>query len=207
SPGERSTRVLSQEEGTSMAGGPRGAAPRWSRRRLLAASAAWGMAASLAACQPRESSAPATPERAAAKPDGWDALVTAARGEGTAVIYGAATTEALQVFAEDFARAYPDIKVEFTFAIGSDLVSRIVAERQAGRYIPDLLISGSTYLGTLKPMGALAPLRPTFVLAEVADPSGWLQGKLWWADEAEPYTTLHFQGLQAAAVFVPPTLV
>ncbi len=165
------------------------------------------MAASLAACQPRESSAPATPERAAAKPDGWDALVTAARGEGTAVIYGAATTEALQVFAEDFARAYPDIKVEFTFAIGSDLVSRIVAERQAGRYIPDLLISGSTYLGTLKPMGALAPLRPTFVLAEVADPSGWLQGKLWWADEAEPYTTLHFQGLQAAAVFVNPTLV
>jgi iron(III) transport system substrate-binding protein len=45
------------------------------------------------------------------------------------------------------------------------------------------------------------------MLPEVSDESAWLQGKLWWADEAEPYMALHFQGLQAAAVFVNPTLV
>ena len=99
--------------------------------------------------------------------------MAAARGEGTVAIYGAATTEALQVFAEDFARAYPDIKVDFTYSIGSEMVSRIVAERQAGRNIPDLLITGTTYISTLKPMGALAPLRPAFMLPEVFDPS-WL---------------------------------
>src|SRR4051794_5206093 len=152
-----------------MVSSSRGDTLRWSRRRLITATAAWGMAAGLVGCQQREASPVPTPERAAAKPDGWDVVVTAARREATVIAYGAATTEVLQVFAEDFARAYPDIKMEFTYSIGSDMVSRITAERQAGRYIPDLLITGSTYLSTLKPMGALAPLQPTFMLPEVSD--------------------------------------
>jgi iron(III) transport system substrate-binding protein len=62
-------------------------------------------------------------------------------------------------------------------------------------------------LGILKPAGALAPLQSAFMLPEITDESAWLQNTLWWADEAEPYTTLNFQGLLATPVFVNPTLV
>ena len=42
--------------------------------------------------------------------------------------------------------------------------------------------------------GFTAPLQPALLLPEVLDPAAWLQQRLWWADAAEPYTTLMFQG-------------
>jgi iron(III) transport system substrate-binding protein len=55
---------------------------------------------------------------------------------------------------------------------------------------------------TLKPAGAVAPLKPILVLPEVLDESAWFQNRLWWADAEEPYTTLMFQGsVQSAAAY------
>src|SRR5581483_8263427 len=175
-------------------------------RQFLIGTAVGGGAALLAACArpgPTGSQAPAGAPGAAAspaaRPDGWDALVAAARQEGTVVIYGG-TSEALQqVMTEDFPAAYPGIKVENVSALGADLVPKIMAEREAGKYLPDVMISGSfSMLGSLKPAGAVAPLRPALVLPEVTDESGWLQNRLWWADDDEPYTTLNFQGILIA---------
>jgi iron(III) transport system substrate-binding protein len=46
----------------------------------------------------------------------------------------------------------------------------------------------------MKESGMVVPLYPALVLPEVLDTAAWLQNRLWWADSAEPYTTLMFQG-------------
>jgi iron(III) transport system substrate-binding protein len=196
------------KEGTSVMHTPHGQSIRWSRRRLLAAAAAWGTTAGLLACQPSAPSPTVTPPNAAPKPEGWDTLVEAARREGSVVAYTGASADIERVFAEDFQRAYPDVKVESLPFGGNDMVSRMMAERQADRYIPDVIVTGSfNNLTILKPAGALAPLKTALALPEVSDTSAWLQNMLWWSDAAEPYTTLNFQGLLATPLFVNPTLV
>ncbi len=179
-----------------------------SRRRLLIGAAAGAGSALLAACGRPSAPSDSAPIPTSAKPSGWDAIVAAARQEGTVIIYGA-TSEALQqVINEDFPNAYPGIKVESVSAGGSELVPRIMSERAAGRYIPDVIISGSfSMLGSLKPAGALAPLATAFVLPEVSDESAWLQNRLWWADDAEPNTTLNFQGILIAPIYVNTSMV
>jgi ABC-type Fe3+ transport system substrate-binding protein len=95
---------------------------------------------------------------------------------------------------EAFRRAFPGMKIQTTIGSG-DYVSRILTERRAGRYIPDVLIGGSsTAVVGLKPAGALQPLGPSLILPEVLDRSAWLMNRLWWADAQEPYTCLMFLG-------------
>jgi len=184
---------------------------RWSRRRFLTATVALGASAGLAACQPpvptggTGNTGPAAP---APKPDGWDEIVRAAKAEGSLIVYAATSPDVERVFVEDFGAAYPEIKLQGVYSGGNDIVTRVMAERQAGRYIPDVVVTGSfSMLETMKPQGIVAPLQSAFMLPEVSDSSKWLQNTMWWADTNEPYTTLNFQGLLATPVFVNPTLV
>jgi iron(III) transport system substrate-binding protein len=132
----------------------------------------------------------------AEKGRGWDQLVEAARREGTVTIYAPRGFErrGAGMVTEPFQKAYPGITVRTNLG-GGDLVNRILTERRADRYIPDILIGGtSTALLGLKPARALQPLASHLILPEVLDPSGWLTNRLWWADAQEPYTTLMFLG-------------
>jgi iron(III) transport system substrate-binding protein len=96
---------------------------------------------------------------------------------------------------EPFEKAFPGIKIDGTYGPGNQLVERIVSERQAGRYIPDVLVGpGTSGLVVLKPLGALAPIPPMLVLSEVLDTSKWFDNHLWWGDAEEPYSTVLFQG-------------
>ena len=57
-----------------------------------------------------------------------------------------------------FTKAFPDVNLEFTGARGGELATRIKAERDAGIYSVDIIISGtSTADAYFKPMKALAP--------------------------------------------------
>jgi iron(III) transport system substrate-binding protein len=145
---------------------------------------------------------------ASPRPDGWAQLVEAARQEAALVIYGPTSQGVKRVVTDGFERAFPGIKVEGAFLGGSEVVTRVMTERTAGRYIPDVIVNGSTTpLGTLKPAGAVVPLEPALVLPEVLDRSAWLQNRLWWADAEEPYTTLSFQGILITPVYVNTALV
>src|SRR5439155_27294354 len=126
-----------------------------------------GAALLLAACAPATSapSAPSNPappggaSPAAAWEQQWADLVAAAKREGEATIYGPPGRDFREALVGPFERAYPGIKVTFTAGSGSDLGPRILAERQAGRFIPDLFIGGTTTMNdTLKPAGALDSL-------------------------------------------------
>jgi len=147
-------------------------------------------------------------ERSYAKPKGWDQIVESARREGTVVVYGPTQGGREPVLDSAFNKIYPGIRVLGTFGSGSDIGNRILSERRANRYIPDVLIGGtSTSLLTLKPAGALASLRPHLLLPEVLDESAWLEKRLSWADAGEPYTTLMFVGYVQTAAYVNTKLV
>ncbi len=110
----------------------------------------------------------------------WEASVAAAKKEGEVTIYGPHNPAYQQVWAI-FQKTYPEIKFSFVPGKGSDHAQRIVAERRAGKYLADLLMGGSSSFAAFAP-GTLEPLKPLLLLPEVADPSGWFDGKYYFAD-------------------------
>ena len=192
------------------------------RSRALNRSALLAVVTLLAAtaCQaPAPSSAPAATSPSAGagggaaaerarQPAGWDELVAAARQEGRVTVYGPPGQEYRAVLVDGFQRAYPGITVDAIFINPTERLSRLAAERAAGRYLADVWIGGTNPAVTeVKEAKYSAPLQPALMLPEVVDPAGWLDGHLWWADSAEPYTNLMFQGSSQAFVAINTRLV
>jgi iron(III) transport system substrate-binding protein len=157
----------------------------------------------LAACG-GQAAAPASAGSGAAKPGGeWAVLQAAAKQEGTVTIYGPPGTPYRQMLVSDFEQANPGIHVEAIFVSPADRMSRVTLERQAGKYLADLWVSGTTPSVTdAKDAHFTQPLEPQLLLPEVKDESGWFQRKLWWADSQAPNTVLMFAGSVQATVFV-----
>jgi iron(III) transport system substrate-binding protein len=145
---------------------------------------------------------------AEARAAGLSTLESAAKQEGTIVIYGPPGTPYRQMLVTTFEQAYPGIKVDAIFVPPTERMSRVSLERQAGRYLADLWISGTTPSVTdAKDANFTQPLKPQLVLPEVVDEAGWFQHKLWWADSQEPYTVLMFGGSVQPIVFVNSKMV
>jgi hypothetical protein len=105
------------------------------RRDFLRAGAAAALAASTAA--------PASAALNYQKPPSWDALVRAANQEGAIVLYIPEGDEYEAALVTRFQRAFPAIKVQSAINSGAGQ-SRLIVERSAGRYIPDIWVQGST---------------------------------------------------------------
>jgi iron(III) transport system substrate-binding protein len=117
----------------------------------------------------------ATPARADWKAD-WNATIAAANREGALVLSvpsGRAWRDALAKFQD----AYPNIKTDMTPVASRDFWPRIVKEHEAGQYLWDLRIGGvdaPSY--DMKNKGELAPVKPLFLLPEIADEKNWGAG-------------------------------
>src|SRR5689334_12514194 len=59
----------------------------------------------------------------------WDRVVAAAKKEGRVVLYTSTVPPVSQRIAADFAVAYPDIKLEYSRVIGSDMNTKLTQER------------------------------------------------------------------------------
>ena len=141
----------------------------------------------LAACAAEEKAtpAPAAPTAAAkaAWEQEWEQVVAAAKREGKVTVAGFAADVARKNLTEPFERKY-GITVEYTGLSGPEFPTRIRPEREAGQYLWDLFIGGTTTtLTSLKPMKALDPIEPALILPEVKDPKVWLKGQLDWCDK------------------------
>lgn len=131
------------------------------------------------------------------KPPEWAKLVAAAKQEGTLTLYYPTGDRFYAALVTRFEKAFPEIKVESSFGIGAALLTRLQAERNAGRYLADIWINGSTVvLRGLKPQGGLVPLEPLLMLPEVLDRNAWLQHTLWWNDGKAPNTNLSFAAIK-----------
>jgi iron(III) transport system substrate-binding protein len=110
-------------------------------------------------------------------PTTWDATVKAAIAEGEVNIHGGPGRLYVVALVDGFKEAYPDIKVNFTGLSGRDAIPKIISERAAGIYAWDVYIGGSSsVMGSLKPAGALAAIKPALILPEVLDDKNWLDG-------------------------------
>ncbi|HWP58519.1 MAG TPA: extracellular solute-binding protein [Candidatus Acidoferrales bacterium] len=123
----------------------------------------------------------------------WEATVAAAKKEGQVTVYHTRGPFE-KVFAE-FSKLYPSIKVVSVTGRGGELMSRIMAERRAGKHLTDLYFGSSgSPLDVLYPAKFLEPIAPNLVLPEVKDESKWFQKQHHYADPENKYIFV-FEGV------------
>lgn len=177
---------------------------RLNRRGFLRALTLGGSAALLAGCQsqaappssPAAASKPASAPGAAATsgsqaPAGWqaqwDALVEAAKQEGTVVVSGPPTAEVRTQLAGAFKRRF-GIDLEYLGGRTTELMARLKVERAAGQYTVDAMVAGAQSAYTdAYPDKMLAPIPPVLIHPEATDPTKWLRGSQWYMDPDNQY--------------------
>jgi iron(III) transport system substrate-binding protein len=107
----------------------------------------------------------------------WDQTLAAARQEGTVVVSGPPGPDQRAAIADGFQAVYTGIKIEYTAGRGSEVVSKVVQERQAGQYLWDVIIASTDpTISSFKPINALAPLRDALVDPQLSQDATWLNG-------------------------------
>ena len=146
----------------------------------------------LAACG---GSAASTASTAAAKPApsasaatggaNWDALVAAAKKEGTVNV---ALPAGLPGVGDQFAKAFGEqYGIKFEYTTEQTPQPRIEQEEAANKVTTDVLISGASEFLTLYKENLLAPIKPIYVKPDVADQSKWADGHILWADKGQQF--------------------
>ena len=132
---------------------------------------------------PSEAAATPTPDAAALFQAEWDTLIGAAQDEGELTLVfntgaGRHFRAMVGIFEEKFG-----VKVVVSTGSGSAQANRVLAEREAGQYLVDVMYAGAT-TGTTRmvPANALEPIANLFIHPEVTDVSLWLGGRHWYAD-------------------------
>jgi len=119
----------------------------------------------------------------------WDRTVKAAEREGQVSVY--ALSEIGDVFVHSaFQRKFSKIKVNVVSARGVELVSRIMAERRAEKFLVDVVSIGNLSPQALYEAKALDAIAPAFILPEVKDESLWWNGKHQMIDAEKRYIIL-----------------
>ncbi|HEX9879566.1 MAG TPA: extracellular solute-binding protein [Candidatus Binatia bacterium] len=137
----------------------------------------------------------------------WEQVLKAAKEEGVVAVTGPPGSNARLALTEGFQKSYPGISVEYTGASSSSASARLLRERRAKHYLVDVHVGGTTtMLTTLRPVGALEPLKPALILPGSSDPTKWLKGRLDFSDEEEKYN-LVFTSAVNIPVAINPELV
>lgn len=138
------------------------------------------------------SGAPLTGEASAsATTSEWDLTVAAAKREGKVVIVGPQGDEVREVLTRGFREKYPEIEVELASMAGNQAAPKILVEQAAGLYTTDLIIQGTTtVLSSLRPAGAVVPVRPYLTGPDIGPPSVWGGGDFLFADEAAQHSLM-----------------
>lgn len=113
----------------------------------------------------------------------WDNLLKAAKKEGVLSMYSTQGTQVRDGIFKPLQEKL-GLRLEWVTGKGEEMNQRLITERRAGIYIPDVYIGGATSVLTLtKPSGALAPMEPEIFLPEALDSKAWFGGELRWIDK------------------------
>lgn len=135
----------------------------------------------------------------------WEQTVEAAKKEGQVTIYH--TRGPFDKLFDEFSKRYSEIKVVSVTGRGGDLISRIMGERRAGKYLTDIYLGSSgTPLDVLYPGKTLEPVQPILILPEVRNPSNWFGRKHHYADPEGKYIFV-FEGVVRSDMAYNTTLV
>ena len=113
----------------------------------------------------------------------WGRTLKAAEQEGEISYY----TLGDYGFLAGFEKKFPRIKVKVVPGKGADLLSRIMTERRAGKYLVDVARIGNTSPYALYQGKVLQPIASAFILPEVKDESKWWLGKHHYVDPDGKY--------------------
>jgi ABC-type Fe3+ transport system substrate-binding protein len=108
----------------------------------------------------------------------WQRVVAAAKKEGKVVI-GAPPGADFRNELQAVLKKRFDLDSEFVQAPGPNLMSKIVAEKQAGAVSVDAFLIGPCTGNSLLKADLFEPLAPAMILPEVKDPAKWFAGHLW----------------------------
>ncbi|MBM4261406.1 MAG: extracellular solute-binding protein [Deltaproteobacteria bacterium] len=122
----------------------------------------------------------------------WQKTIEAAKKEGQLSLYGGQEITHPDIIAA-FNKEFPFIRVTSASGRAADMLTRIVAERRADKYLADITASGPNGPRVLYLNKILDPITPTFILPEVTDASKWYGGKHWYADPENKYIFM-FEG-------------
>lgn len=138
----------------------------------------------------------------------WDKTVSAAKKEGKVVIYASSIeVEALNSVSKTFKEKF-GITPEFVIGTPSETARKILTERQAGLYQPDVHIGGTVMVFTmLAPAGAFNRMDEALTLPEVKDPKFWLGGKPGWMEGDNDHIAIIFLSYVSPRMFINTDLV
>ena len=122
----------------------------------------------------------------------WARVIEAAKKEGQLSLYGGQEITHPDIIA-GFNKEFPFVKVTSASGRAADMMTRIVAERRADKYLADLTASGPNGPRMLYLNKILDPISSTFILPEVSHPNGWYGGRHWYADPEHKYIFM-FEG-------------
>jgi iron(III) transport system substrate-binding protein len=108
----------------------------------------------------------------------WARIIAAAKKEGKVVI-GAPPGSDFRNDAQAALKKRFDLDSEFIQAPGPNLMSKIVAEKQAGAASVDAFLIGPCTGVPLLKSDIFEPLATAMILPEVRDPTKWFGGHLW----------------------------
>ena len=138
-------------------------------------------------------------------PTEWDETVEAAKREGQVTIYH--TRGPFDKLLAEFSKRYPGIHVVSVTGRGGDLISRIMAEKRAGKYLADMYLGSSgTPLEVLYPAKLLEPPQAFMSLPEVRDQANWFRGQHHYADPEGKFIFV-FEGVVRSDMAYNTTLV
>ena len=107
----------------------------------------------------------------------WQETLAAARKEGSVVVSGPPGALQRNAIVAEWAKAYPDIRLDYSGGRGSAVIAKIVRERTAGLYNWDIILaSTNSVTANLIPIKALAPLRTALIKPDIADDRTWIGG-------------------------------
>ena len=116
----------------------------------------------------------------------WSRTVQAAEKEGQLVLYA---NEGLEGSTNDFQKKFPKIKIVLVGGRSGQLVTRLMTERRAGKYLADVAKLGTGSASALyraRPF-PLQPADGALFLPEATDKSNWWQSKHQYADPEGKY--------------------
>ena len=105
--------------------------------------------------------------------DEWDKLLAAAKGEGEVILIVPPSSTHRAFLSQEWPKAFPDIKLSQTALPGGQLMPRLTVERQAGKYLWDLALTGSDNGFEMRDAGMVDPILPELLFPDVKDPKTW----------------------------------
>lgn len=128
----------------------------------------------------------------------WTALQKTAKQEGKLVLIGPAGSDRRDSLVLPFQQKF-GVSVEYLPDPAPLIPTRVTTERQAGRYLLDVVIAGALE-DILLPLKVLEPIEPFLILPEITNPKNWRGGAIEYLDTGR--TILIMTPYQRGTLFV-----